>query len=413
MKSYKTRKVMRESFMGESTEFVATNPRIKERVENISHEKHVIEEIIQRSKHDDVFWDVGACLGIHSFVTANFLPHGEVVAFEPMPSNRGVLVDNKSINNASNITVSRKALSDSEEKKRFAIRESVQAGFGRHSFATGEYESIKTIPVDTIKGDDTKYSKPNIVKIDVEGAGPLVIEGMKETLSSDDCHTIIFETHEPNPVQPSHEDFGYTEEEFIGLVEDCGFEVENLVTDYHFVGYKNTDHTGCVESDIVDIVQSDIADMSTDGLVNSAGTTLRMGSGVAGSLRESGGEELNQEAILNGPVEAGESVRTEAYNLESEYVYHAASMPHYDNGESTPKTIRESVAKSFKLAEEDGVESISVPLVGCGLGGVPSTTGSRVIRDVINSFEFNSIESIKIVTYKDEEYKIAKRMFQK
>ena len=412
MKEYKTRRILRESFMGESTEFVATNDRIRERVENISHEKHVIEEIIQRSRHDDVFWDVGACLGIHSFVTSNFLPHGEVVAFEPMPSNRGVLVDNKSINNASNITVSRKALSDTSEEREFAIRESAQAGFGRHSFSTGEYDAIKTIPVNTEKGDRIKQPQPNIVKIDVEGAGPLVVEGMKNILSSDECHTIIFETHEPNPVQPSHEDFGYTETEFIKLVEKCGFEVENLETEYHFVGYKNTEHTRSVESDIVDIVNADIANANTEAIINSAGTTLRMGSGVAGSLREAGGEKLNESAILKGPVEAGDAVRTKAYDLNAEFVYHAASMPHYDNGESTPETIEESLKEAFKLAEEDEVTSVAVPLIGCGLGGVPSTTGSRVIRDTIDNFDFKSISEVKVVTYKDEEHAITKRMFE-
>lgn len=411
MEKYKTRKIMQESFMGESTEFVATNSRIRERVENISHEKHVIEEIIHRSTHDDVFWDVGACLGIHSFVISNFLPHGEVVAFEPMPSNRGVLVDNKSISEASNITVSRRALSNNTEERNFAIRESAQAGFGRHSFATGEYDSVKTIPVTTERGDDSKHPQPNIVKVDVEGAGPLVVEGMKDILSSDECHTIIFETHEPNPVQPSHEDFGYTEREFIELVEECGFEVENLSTDYHFVGYKNTEHTRPIESDIVDIVNSDIADADTDAIINSAGTTLRMGSGVAGSLRETGGEKLNESAILKGPVEAGDSVRTKGYDLNAEYVYHAASMPHYDNGKSTPETIRQSLLESFRLAEADEMSSVAVPLIGCGLGGVPSTTGSRVIRDAIDEFDFDSIDKVKVVTYKDQEHKITKRIF--
>lgn len=412
MDEYKNRQIMKEEFMGESTRFIATNDRIRERVKNISHETHVLKEIVQRSRSDDVFWDVGACLGIHSFVVSNFLPYGEIVAFEPMPSNRGILVDNKSVNQVSNITVSRNALADERSSRKFEIRESVQAGYGRHSFSTNDdYESIKTIDVEAIEGDTSKYPQPNIVKIDVEGAGPLVIEGMKGLLMSDECHTIIFETHEPNPVQPSHEDFGYTEEEFIQLVESCGFSVENLKMDYHYVGYKNSDHTDSLDSDKVSIIQSDISDVDADGIINSAGTTLRMGTGVAGSLRDKGGEKLNEAAILKGPVNVGDAVRTDGFDLSSEYVYHAASMPHYDSGDSTPKSVRSSVIKCFNLAEEDNIESIAVPLVGCGLGGVPTTTGARIIRDVIRSYNFDTITEIKIVAYTQDEYEIVDRVF--
>lgn len=412
MDEHKNRQIMKEEFMGASIRFIATNDRIRERVKNISHETHVLKEIVQRSRSDDVFWDVGACLGIHSFVVSNFLPYGEIVAFEPMPSNRGILVDNKSINQVSNITVSRNALADERSSRKFEIRESVQAGYGRHSFSTNDdYESIKTIDVEAIDGDTSKYPQPNIVKIDVEGAGPLVIEGMKGLLMSDECHTIIFETHEPNPVQPSHEDFGYTEEEFIQLVESCGFSVENLKMDYHYVGYKNSDHTDSLDSDKVSIIQLDISDVDADGIINSAGTTLRMGTGVAGSLRDKGGEKLNEAAILKGPLNVGDAVRTDGFDLSSKYVYHAASMPHYDSGDSTPKSVRSSVIKCFNLAEEDNIESIAVPLVGCGLGGVPTTTGARIIRDVIRSYNFDTITEIKIVAYTQDEYEIVDRVF--
>lgn len=411
MDTFKTRRILDKEFMGHNISFVASNERVKERVENISHETHVLEEIVKRSRHDDVFWDVGACLGIHSFITAKFVPYGEVIAFEPMPSNRGILVDNKSVNELDNVRVSRNALYNDNSKKQFSIRESVKAGFGRHSFTTGDYEDVDKITVQAMRGSDVEYPNPNIVKIDVEGAGPLVIEGMKDILSNDECHTVIFETHEPNPVQPSHEDFGYTEDQFIELVEDCGFNVENLKRDYHYVGYKETEHTQSVTEDAVNIIQGDISEQDTESIVNSAGTSLRMGTGVAGSLREEGGEKLNESAILKGPIDVRECVRTDGFNLDCEYVYHAASMPHYDNGQSTPKSIESSLVEALNMAENDEVKSITIPMIGCGLGGVPVTTGARVIRDVINDFNFNSIEDIQVIGYKDEEYDIIQRVF--
>lgn len=411
MREFKTRKVLEKEFMGETVSFVASNERVQDRVENISNEIHVLKEIVQRSRHDDIYWDVGACLGIHSFIVAKFVPYGQVISFEPMPSNRGILADNKSINELNNVRVSRKALYNKDETKKFSIRESVKAGFGRHSFHTGEYDQMEIIDVEARKGHNLDYPNPNIVKIDVEGAGPLVIEGMKDLLLNDECHTVIFETHEPNPVQPSHEDFGYTEDEFVQLVESCGFEVENLKKDYHYVGYKEVKNTDSIREDSVKILKGDISDQDTTGIVNSAGTSLRMGTGVAGSLRKKGGEKLNQSAIVKGPVDVGDCVRTKGFDLEADQVYHAASMPHYGDSKSTPESIKNSLTKAFEMAESDNIESISVPLIGCGLGGVPVTTGARVIRDTINEIEFDSIQDIRIIAYKEDEYEIIERIF--
>lgn len=312
----------------------------------------------------------------------------------------------------------REALADKNGEREFAIRESVQPGYGRHSFVTGDYESVKTIPVDVMSGDeilvkDSTIPRPNIIKVDVEGAGPLVMKGLKHILSSTECHTVVFETHRPNDVQPSHEDFGYTEEEFIKLVESYDFNVKSLNNDYHYIGYKNVDYINSINngSVSVSIEKGDISEKSADVIVNSAGTTLMMGTGVAGALLEKAGDEINEKAILQGPVDVGDAVLTSAYDLDATWVVHAASMPHYGNGCSTPKSISKSVNKAFELAEDKRAKSITLPLVGCGFGGVPITTGAKVIRDVINKFEFDSIEKITVIGYTDDEFEVINNTF--
>src|SRR6056297_3758998 len=78
-----------------------------------------------------------------------------------------------------------------------------------------------------------------------------------------------------------------------------------------------------------DVVQGDISAQSADALVNAAGTSLRMGSGVAGALRQAAGDELNEAAMDEGPVDLGEVAVTDAFDLDASYVIHAAAMPHY------------------------------------------------------------------------------------
>ncbi len=76
-----------------------------------------------------------------------------------------------------------------------------------------------------------------------------------------------------------------------------------------------------------DVIQGDIAAQSADALVNAAGTSLEMGSGVAGALRRRAGPEINAAATSKGPVDLGDVAVTDAYDLEAEYVIHAAAMP--------------------------------------------------------------------------------------
>ncbi len=136
-----------------------------------------------------------------------------------------------------------------------------------------------------------------------------------------------------------------------------------------------------------------------------------MGTGVAGALRREGGDKLNEAAILQGPVDVGDAVRTPAFELNANHVLHAASMPHYGDGNSTPQSIQESLQNALELAEEHNVESIAIPLIGCGLGGVPIVTGARVIRDVIDGFTFNNIQDVTVVAYTEEEYEVVERIF--
>lgn len=50
------------------------------------------------------------------------------------------------------------------------------------------------------------------------------------------------------------------------------------------------------------VARGDIASQFADALVNAAGTSLRMGSGVAGALRRAGGSKLDEAARERGPV---------------------------------------------------------------------------------------------------------------
>lgn len=153
-----------------------------------------------------------------------------------------------------------------------------------------------------------------------------------------------------------------------------------------------------------DVIQGDIAQQSADVLTNAAGTSLQMGSGVAGALRRGAGQQINDEAVSKGPVDLGEVAVTDAYDLDAEWVIHAAAMPHYGDGKATADSIASATRKTLEKADELGAHSLVIPALGCGVAGFDLREGARIICEVIHSYEPESLEDVRFIAYSDDEY---------
>ncbi|AGB16117.1 putative phosphatase, C-terminal domain of histone macro H2A1 like protein [Halovivax ruber XH-70] len=152
------------------------------------------------------------------------------------------------------------------------------------------------------------------------------------------------------------------------------------------------------------VVQGDIADQSADALVNAAGTSLRMGSGVAGALRRGAGGDINDAAMEKGPIDLGAVAVTDAYDLDATYVIHAAAMPHYGDGQATEESIRSATRNALERADVLECESIVIPALGCGVAGYDLADGATLIVDQIQSFEPESLTDVRFIFYSDAEY---------
>jgi len=152
------------------------------------------------------------------------------------------------------------------------------------------------------------------------------------------------------------------------------------------------------------VVQGDIAEQSADALVNAAGTSLRMGSGVAGALRRAAGEQLNEAAIAKGPVDLGEVAVTDAFDLNATYVIHAAAMPHYGSGEATAESIRSATRNALSAADERGCGSLVIPALGCGVAGFDLAAGAALVADEIRGVDPEHLEDVRVIAYGDGEY---------
>ncbi|MFC4245811.1 macro domain-containing protein [Natribaculum luteum] len=159
-----------------------------------------------------------------------------------------------------------------------------------------------------------------------------------------------------------------------------------------------------------DVVQGDIAAQSADALVNAAGTSLRMGSGVAGALRRGAGGPINEEAIEKGPVDLGDVAVTDAYDLDAEYVIHAAAMPHYGDGRATAESIRDATRNALERADDLACESLVIPALGCGVAGFDLEDGARIITEEIAAYDPETLSDVRFIAYSDGEYETVREV---
>lgn len=138
----------------------------------------------------DVVYDCGANLGLYDRFLVSNLGAGRVVAFEPSAENRRFLAANLALGGiADHVTVVPVALADEDGLAEFQV-DDVQTASGTLSKVTGGKpsegrrnlrlgpltEQVLCRRLDTVVAEEG-LPLPDVIKIDVEGAEPLLLRG--------------------------------------------------------------------------------------------------------------------------------------------------------------------------------------------------------------------------------------------
>ncbi|UCG48824.1 MAG: macro domain-containing protein [Phycisphaerales bacterium] len=124
-----------------------------------------------------------------------------------------------------------------------------------------------------------------------------------------------------------------------------------------------------IEGRILELVDGDITEMETDAIVNAANAQLVLGGGVAGAIRRKGGPTIQEECNRIGGTFVGGAVITGAGDLKARHVIHAVG-PRMGEGNEDEK-LRNATLNSLKLADQQGLKSISLPAISSGIFGFP------------------------------------------
>ncbi len=176
---------------GSTALFKSDHGRLLWRAKSLFDEERMIIDWINGFKDDDVFYDIGANVGMYSVYSAAVHKKLRVFSFEPELNNIQVLYENLFMNGIlDRCTIVPLAADSGTGLETFFVREFTKGGAFNNVGGEPPYNINKeksfTMQCLTMSIDDfiKLYDAPvpTKIKIDVDGNEPKVLAGMKETL---------------------------------------------------------------------------------------------------------------------------------------------------------------------------------------------------------------------------------------
>ena len=161
----------------------------------LEKEPGTVQWIRDEARPGDVFYDIGANIGLYTIIAGRrVFPGGWVYAFEPHLANARTLLHNVRDNGLSDfVRVLSVALNDREGYYDFHYQSAVSASSQSQLHAARDDQDRPFTPIfsevkhassiDRLIQDDV-VRPPDLVKIDVDGNEPLILRGMQGALSA-------------------------------------------------------------------------------------------------------------------------------------------------------------------------------------------------------------------------------------
>lgn len=188
-------------------------------------EIEVLENMMYSLNGDNVFYDIGANVGLHACFASNIIHTGSVVAIEPHATSVQRLRENLELNN--NNAIIREVGFSSKNQSANLVLPVDQAGTVGDVQSKSSGGNKEHIEIKLVRGDDEVINgnlpNPTVLKIDVDGGEYDVLTGLRQTIESGGCRTIFCEIH-PEPLQ----EYGSSESEVLSLLREWKYSIQEL-----------------------------------------------------------------------------------------------------------------------------------------------------------------------------------------
>jgi len=156
----------------------------------------------------------------------------------------------------------------------------------------------------------------------------------------------------------------------------------------------------------IEVVEGDITALEVDAIANAANDRLWMGGGVAGAIKRAGGDEIERQALLKGPIPIGSAVATGAGRLAARWVIHGAVMS--QDLRTSGDLVEQTTRACLQLADELGCESLALPAFGTGVGRFPLEECARLMVAAVRGHSPRTLTRVVFAVFGDE----AARLFR-
>jgi len=181
---------------------------------------NIMEQILQEGQN---VLDIGANIGYYVLIEAKAIKgKGKVYAIEPEPKNLAILKKNIYLNNYADVVeLFPLAISDKEGK----VRLDISAFSNRHILSSSD-KSNNAIEVSSTTIDLflRNRQKPDIIRMDIEGAEYLAINGAKNTLSGSKNLKLFIEIH-PKQIRK----LGGDSEGLLNTLKELNFKIRAVI----------------------------------------------------------------------------------------------------------------------------------------------------------------------------------------
>lgn len=161
------------------------------------------------------------------------------------------------------------------------------------------------------------------------------------------------------------------------------------------------------------IVRNDITKMNTEAIVNTANDHVSVGTGCDSAVYKAAGydELLKYREDNIGFVAEGGAFITPGFKLKAKYIIHAVSPLYMGGDQGEEEKLRSCYRKSLQIAKENGIKSISFPLISTGGFGYPKEEGMRIAVDEINAFLLSNEMDIFLVVFDTKASQLGEKIY--
>lgn len=161
------------------------------------------------------------------------------------------------------------------------------------------------------------------------------------------------------------------------------------------------------------IVRNDITKMNTEAIVNTANDHATVGTGCDSAVYKAAdyNELLKYREEKIGFVPEGDAFITPGFKLQAKYIIHAVSPLYMGGDQGEEEKLRSCYRKSLQIAKENGIKSISFPLISTGGFGYPKEEGMRIAVDEINAFLLSNEMDVFLVVFDTKATQLGEKIY--